>query len=118
MGYDTDMTRAYDTANLGWMITTPACGSGSDTVPYLQCDPANPGTEPEFQLLMALLDGNLVGVWNLSNWGVWTAVTPQQIEQRETYNTNLYSQGNEGHEFTSVLTDDERKAIIEYLKTL
>jgi len=30
----------------------------------------------------------------------------------------MYSQGNAGHEFTSVLTDQERAALIEYLKTL
>ncbi|WP_461422040.1 hypothetical protein [Ketobacter sp.] len=26
--------------------------------------------------------------------------------------------GNEGHEFTAVMTDEERIAVIEYLKTL
>jgi endo-cleaving rubber dioxygenase len=112
------MSRAYDTVNLGWDYTTPPCGSGSETVPYLQCDPANPNTEPELQLLLSLLDGSLIGAWNVTNWGVWTAVTPAQIEQRETYNTHLYSQGNEGHQFTQVLTDQERAALIEYLKTL
>jgi hypothetical protein len=30
----------------------------------------------------------------------------------------MYSQANTGHAFTSVLTDDERRALIEYLKTL
>ena len=30
----------------------------------------------------------------------------------------MYGHGNQGHEFNSVLTDNERKAIIEYLKTL
>jgi hypothetical protein len=30
----------------------------------------------------------------------------------------MFGQGNGGHTFNSVLTDAERKAIIEYLKTL
>jgi len=42
----------------------------------------------------------------------------QQVEDRKIYNTYYYSQSNAGHEFTSVLTDQERRAIIEYLKTL
>ena len=34
------------------------------------------------------------------------------------YNTNLPGYGNYGHEFGDKLTNKERKAIIEYLKTL
>jgi hypothetical protein len=30
----------------------------------------------------------------------------------------MFAQRNEGHEFNAVLTDAERTAIIEYLKTL
>jgi mono/diheme cytochrome c family protein len=118
MGFDTDLRRAYDADRLGWKYTTPACGSGNETVPYLQCNPADPEVEPVVQKLLALLYGNLIGVWNLSNAGVWKETTPEQIDERKTYNTHLYSQGNEGHAFTEVLTDDERKALIEYLKTL
>ena len=40
------------------------------------------------------------------------------MENRKIMNTHMYSHGNEGHEFTSVLTDEERYALIEYLKTL
>jgi hypothetical protein len=32
-------------------------------------------------------------------------------------NTRMHSQSNTGHEFTDVLTDAERAALIEYLKT-
>ncbi|MDR3417054.1 MAG: hypothetical protein P4L83_12785 [Nevskia sp.] len=118
MGFDTDMPRAYDTTRLGWNYTTPACGSGSEVVPYLQCNPANPNAEPLAQLLLSIVYGNLIAAWNIGNLGTWSAVTPGQIDQRKTYNTHLYSQGNQGHQFTSVLTDAERKALIEYLKTL
>jgi hypothetical protein len=29
-----------------------------------------------------------------------------------------YAQGNKGHEFTGILTDEERLELIEYMKTL
>jgi hypothetical protein len=34
------------------------------------------------------------------------------------FNSNEYSLGNQGHEFTQALTDREVDAILEYLKTL
>ena len=45
-------------------------------------------------------------------------MTQQDIENRKIFNTHLYSQGNQGHDFTAVLNDAERRALIEYLKTL
>jgi cytochrome c5 len=36
----------------------------------------------------------------------------------KTYDTTLYGYGNGGHNFGDALTADERKAVIEYLKTL
>ena len=45
-------------------------------------------------------------------------MTWEQLEDRKIYNTHKYSQGNQGHMFTSVLSEQERKAIVEYLKTL
>jgi mono/diheme cytochrome c family protein len=36
----------------------------------------------------------------------------------KTYDTSLYGYGNGGHTYGDKLTDDERKAVIEYLKTL
>ena len=45
-------------------------------------------------------------------------LTNAQIEDRKIYNTRMHSQSNTGHEFTNVLTDAERSALIEYLKTL
>lgn len=59
--------------------------------------------------------GNGGLAWNLLNVPIFT---DQQIEERKIYNTNYYSQGNGGHEFTAVLTEAERRAIKEYLKTL
>jgi hypothetical protein len=39
-------------------------------------------------------------------------------EQRKIYDTTLPGRGNAGHTFGDDLTDDERRAVIEYLKTL
>jgi mono/diheme cytochrome c family protein len=39
-------------------------------------------------------------------------------EARTVYDTTRYGYGNGGHTFGDVLTDDERAALIEYLKTL
>jgi hypothetical protein len=41
-----------------------------------------------------------------------------RMEDRKNFNTRMFAQGNEGHEFNAVLTDAERRALIEYLKTL
>ena len=40
------------------------------------------------------------------------------IERRKVYDTTRPSQGNGGHRFGDKLTQDERMAVIEYLKTL
>jgi len=61
------------------------------------------------------LAGNGGLAWNLLNPPI---LSDEQIEERKIYNTFYYSQDNAGHEFTSVLTDRERLAILEYLKTL
>jgi hypothetical protein len=45
-------------------------------------------------------------------------ITNTDIENRKIYNAYMYGQGNGGHAFNSVLTDTERRALIEYLKTL
>jgi len=54
-------------------------------------------------------------------WPIYGQVPPidqQGVEDRKIFNTNLYSKKNSGHEWTKVLTDAERRALIEYLKTL
>ena len=40
------------------------------------------------------------------------------IERRKVYDTTRPSQGNGGHRFGDKLSEDERMAVIEYLKTL
>ncbi len=112
MGYDSSLDTGYDVEKLGWKYTEMACGTGS--MPFLDCNPVDDGSATVQDALALIWErGGLA--WNLLNVPIFT---DQQIEERKIYNTKYYSQSNTGHEFTSVLTEAERRAIIEYLKTL
>jgi hypothetical protein len=140
MGYDTDLNRAFDFDKVGWKYVNRSCenikktcnwlGICTTSTPplYLQCGITGAvNNDPLFQSLvdysqssiwgktMDFLNSNVILFWNL-----FTApdITVGQMEERKIYNTNHYAQGNEGHQFTDVLTDAERNALIEYMKTL
>ncbi len=44
--------------------------------------------------------------------------TVNDFEKRKVYDTNMRGRNNSGHTYGDALTDQERKALIEYLKTL
>jgi mono/diheme cytochrome c family protein len=48
----------------------------------------------------------------------WKYEQKDKPELKKTYNTTLYGYGNYGHYFGDHLSDADRKAVIEYLKTL
>ena len=48
----------------------------------------------------------------------WKHVVETKATSSSTYNTTLYGYGNSGHYFGDALSDKERKAVIEYLRTL
>ncbi len=125
MGFDTDFARAYDAARLGWRYEELDClENAAETAPLLSCNPlpAGAGEDPQASPLQPLFDfiySELALGWNLSvDEALVQPLTDAQIENRKVYNTALYSQGNQGHAFTAVLSDAERRALIEYLKTL
>jgi hypothetical protein len=103
-GFDTDLTRAYDTQKLGWKYEELECADAGGAAP-LSCTPGAAEASPA---------GSLWFTWNLQA----PPLTRAQLDDRKIYNTYQYSQGNQGHEFTAVLTDAERAALVEYLKTL
>jgi hypothetical protein len=111
MGFRYDLA-AYDNQKMGWKYDALACGV-TGTTPYFDCNPAGAG--PTIQDFLDLIYANGGLVWNLINLPI---MSNSQAEDRKVYNTHMYSQSNSGHEFTAVLTDQERKAILEYLKTL
>ena len=55
--------------------------------------------------------------YDVANCG-WQFTVSDQQYTRSTYNTTLPGYSNKGHYFGDKLTDAERKALIEYLKTL
>jgi hypothetical protein len=111
-GFDYSLASGYDKERVGWKYDQLACGVGS--VPFIDCNPVD-DDGATIQDALSLIWGRGGLAWNLLNPPI---LTNQQIEDRKVYNTHYYSQDNAGHEFTSVLTDQERQAIIEYLKTL
>jgi hypothetical protein len=48
----------------------------------------------------------------------WQWTREEKQVNRSTYNTTLNGYGNSGHTFGDKLSTEERKALIEYLKTL
>lgn len=116
MGFDTDLTRAYDPVKMGWKYDKMACENLPPMVkPGFNCSTRDIYLTPWPQIFLEWIYGHLTGAWNLDFPPI---LTTENMENRKIYNTHMYSQGNEGHAFTAVLTDDERHAIIEYLKTL
>ncbi|MES0874911.1 hypothetical protein [Sinimarinibacterium thermocellulolyticum] len=116
MGYDTDLARAYDFERLGWHYEELQCGQ-IGTLPFIDCDPLDGDAPPLPERLLTALYTEIALAWNLPRVDM-LGMSNAQIEARKIYNTNEHSQGNQGHAFTAVLTDAERRAILEYLKTL
>ena len=118
MGFDTDLHRAFDQERLGWRYDEVNCGSGLGAIPLVDCGIPAVMDESLVQAGLDVLSGNVIAAWNVLNLPVLLSFTQEQAESRKIYNTLTFSQGNEGHDFTSVLTDAERRALIEYMKTL
>jgi len=118
MGYDSSMS-AYDTAKLGWKYDAIQCENPNlfnwFPSPYVRCDPDDDQLAAWYDEILTGLYSNFMFAWNVL---FPPTITNADIERRKIYNVHMYGQGNQGHEFTSVLSDAERKALIEYMKTL
>jgi mono/diheme cytochrome c family protein len=119
MGYDTDLDRAFDQHTVGWRYEEVPCVPENIlnpmTSPYVSCNPDDAHEDPLSAMILDGLYSNLLLAWNIFFPPI---LTPQQMEDRKNFNTRMYGQDNAGHEFNAVLTDHERLAIIEYVKTL
>ncbi|HSW11341.1 MAG TPA: hypothetical protein VLI06_00790 [Solimonas sp.] len=111
MGFDSSLASGYDRSKIGWNYETLSCGTGS--MPFIDCSEDPEGATIQEALSLVWANGGLA--WNLINAPIYS---DQQVEDRKVYNSFYYSQDKGGHEFTTVLTDQERRALIEYLKTL
>jgi mono/diheme cytochrome c family protein len=112
-GFDQRWATAYDSQALGWKSTALSCAElpGSS---LNNCNPVNEPGPSLTQLVQNFLNGALSwsGLVNIPD------LAPGAIDKRLVYDSRILGNGNGGHEFSDVLTEAERKAIIEYLKTL
>lgn len=111
-GYDQSFATGYDFDRIGWKHDELKCEDYPND-PFLGCNPVQPADGPDLgTLALELLQGK----------AVWTGLLNPQYyvrpDLRFIFDTRQTGAGNQGHEFTDVLTDQERRALIEYLKTL
>ena len=62
-------------------------------------------------------DRDRVG-WKVTELAAPPAADAPPIERRKVYDTTQSGRSNAGHTYGDELTDAERRAVIEYLKTL
>ncbi|HET8705186.1 MAG TPA: hypothetical protein VFM46_02695, partial [Pseudomonadales bacterium] len=99
---------AYDFERLGLKFNEIPCDKGAS--PF-SCNPSSTAASVS---LVSKTQGDKL-------WQAYQSMTPfneAELEARRATNTHEYSRGNGGHDFTKSLSDQERYAIIEYLKTL
>ncbi|WP_317933274.1 hypothetical protein [Halioxenophilus sp. WMMB6] len=111
-GYDYSFA-AFDFTKLGWKYESLACSNNIFTSPFLPCTNDMATADIVFANV-----ANKVAEFNSLAYQSPPPITDKQIKSRMIFNTYLYGNGNRGHEFTQSLTDAERMAILEYLKTL
>lgn len=113
-GFDQRLDSAYDFAALGWKHDALTCQDIPGTE-QMNCSPV-PG-DADGKSAAQIATDVLAGL----GWpGLVTFNDPEKgaIDKRLVYDTRIVGNGNSGHEFTDALTDQERAAVLEYLKTL
>lgn len=111
-GFDTRL-EAYDNTKLGWQYEGfDDCSRLEEGIPQFRCM-ATQNMPGPFQMFFSNLLGGGFG-----NAVFQPPLGSDPVLQRMVYDTTKYTKDNAGHEWTKVLTDEERYAIIEYLKTL
>src|SRR5690606_798697 len=67
MGYDTNMSTAYDAAKMGWKYDVIECKWRSfwnpSVTPYISCDPNDEYNDPLAQKILSGLFSNLIVTW-------------------------------------------------------
>jgi hypothetical protein len=110
-GFDTDMTRAYDYEKLGWKYERLTCDGRTDGS-AVSCT-----IQEQVPLVSDFLLMPFKALADYFSPPYISDPASSTVAERAIYNTHAYSKGNQGHEFTKVLTDPQRRALIEYLKT-
>lgn len=112
-GFDQRVNTAFDWDALGWKYDELSC----DQIPgddFSNCNPTDP-TQPSFP---QLVENFLYGTVNWSTLLGFVDPYIGDIDRRLVYDTRVIGNSAGGHDFSDVLTDSERAAIIEYIKTL
>jgi len=112
-GFDQSLSRAYDFERLGWKHEVLACDQLPGN-PLFNCNPVAPEEPSVTETVMNLLYSG----FNWSALVVVPDIAPGGEDKRFVYDTRKLGNGKGGHDFTDVLTGQERRAVIEYLKTL
>lgn len=100
---------AYDFDRLGWKYDEIPCRPGTEKY---NCNPMN-----FFDRILSLIANR----WGDKTWLAYQVMPPltqADVVERRIFNSHEFSRGNEGHDFTEMLSDQERYALIEYMKTL
>ena len=104
---------AYDWNDLGYKVKEVPCDQGGLETPLVACHPnGTPLSVTESEISKVLGPTTFLGNQEPA------PSSEDDRRRRMIYNSNEYSMGNGGHDFTKVLDDHEIKAILEYLKTL
>ncbi len=112
-GFDQSLARAYDFDALGWKHTPLDCADIPGTGLY-NCNPLNAESPSLVQLVTNFLNQTvaLTGIVPVPD------LNPDGFDRRLVFDTRVLGNDNGGHDFSDALTDQERAAIMEYLKTL
>ena len=112
-GFDQSLSRAYDFEAVGWKHTALDCSDIPGSAPF-NCNPLNDDGPSLVQLVTNFLNQAVA----LSGIVPLPDLSPEGFDKRLVFDTRILGNGNGGHDFSDVLTEAERKAVIEYLKTL
>jgi mono/diheme cytochrome c family protein len=111
-GVDQSMN-GYDFQNLGLKYNTVPCDTHGLKTPYVPCEPKGSPLSTVEGTISNLFGPDLF----LANQ-VPPPMSDDDRQRRMIYNSNEYSMGNQGHDFTQALDDHEVAAVLEYIKTL
>ncbi len=113
IGFDQRLSTAFDFQGVGWQHEVLSCADIPGTE-LLNCNPVDDEGPSLVELAQNLLNSTI-------SWAGLVSIPdpdPEGVDKRLVYDSRILGNGNRGHAFSDVLTEVERQAIIEYLKTL
>lgn len=112
-GFDLRMETAYDYERVGWKHDELTCAEMPGSA-VANCSLV----QDEGPSLVQTVENALKGTVSWAGLLPLTDPSEDGFDKRLVYDSRILGNGKGGHEFTDVLTEQERRAVIEYLKTL